>query len=253
MFPFNTEIMQSLEESNSKIENLRKVMTQINDKRKLADGKDSTVQENLGEEDINFADFEPLFESFESYKEFCEHVLVWIVSKTKMSEVGKLNRHGKRNTFTDIVTVSDEQFALMILDDRWQLWEAIAAKRVQGKNANDGTPFDADDDMRLCDVTKEKINGTNKTRYSVWGKYCPNHKGFGNGYAAMTAMDNSLRKGDDPLYWRTKSEGKALRKRIEVWWNAKHGGGRKRAIHSNGQNKKKKKAGLKFTIPKLHD
>ncbi len=40
--------MQSLEESNSKIENLRKVMTQINDKRKLADGKDSAVQENLG-------------------------------------------------------------------------------------------------------------------------------------------------------------------------------------------------------------
>ena len=33
-----------------------------------------------------------------------------------------------RNIFEEAVTVINEQFSLMVIDDRWELWEAITVK-----------------------------------------------------------------------------------------------------------------------------
>ena len=74
-----------------------------------------------------------------------------------------------RKTFEEAVTVSNEQFALMVIDDRWELWEAIAIKRKEKENfpgnpngeANNGNAVVDDDTVRDEDDFR-KIDPTTK-------------------------------------------------------------------------------------------
>ena len=55
-----------------------------------------------------------------------------------------------------------------------------------------------EDDFRKIDPdTKDankphRLRGTNLTRYSMYGKFCADYRGYGNGNAALREMGNSL-------------------------------------------------------------
>ena len=122
-------------------------------------------------------------------------------------------RYGNsRNTFEDAVTVSNENFALMVIDDRWELREVIAVKRKEKENVpgnpngegnngnavvNDDTVRDEDDFRKIDPTTKDaknphRLRGINLTRYSMYGKFCADYRGYGNVNDALGAMVNSL-------------------------------------------------------------
>ena len=118
----------------------------------------------------------------------------------------------------------------MVLDDRWELWERLAELRLEEdkkkqQDLNDRTkkPNRVDeDDLRQLDRTcndpkADKVPGSNLTRYSMWGKYCLDKKGFGDGYPAMLSMNESL-GGNRLLPLRRSPEMVEIRKKICDWW-----------------------------------
>ncbi len=82
--------------------------------------------------------------------------------------------------------------------------------------------FHDEDDQRQQDTTckdpkANKIPGSNLTRYSMWGQYCPHYKGYGNGNPDMLAMNASLGAGKlAPL--RRSPKAVSLQKQISEWW-----------------------------------
>ena len=130
-------------------------------------------------------------------------------------------RYGNaRKTFQEEVIVSNERFALMVIDDRWELWEAIAVKLKEKKNipgntngeANNGnavvdddTVRDEDDFWKIDPTAKDakkphRLRGKNLTRYSMYGKFCAGYRGYGNGNASLGAMVNSLGGNEYPFH-----------------------------------------------------
>ena len=115
-------------------------------------------------------------------------------------------RHGNsKKTFEEAVTVSNEQFAFMVIYDRWELCESIAFKRKEKEKfpgnpngeANNGiavvdddTVRDEDDFRKIDPTTKDakkphRLRGKHLTRYSMYGKFCADYRGYGNVNVAL--------------------------------------------------------------------
>jgi hypothetical protein len=249
--------------SPSSIEDLRTCMLDIIKERKTREASDDfkTKQKESakdGIEEICFPNFSPLFKNELAFREFCEHVLCMVVGKTQMGTMGQ--RFGTRkNSYLKAITFSNEQFALMVLDDRWELWERLAKLRLEkDKKKHDlahpreqGTKkpknrVDEDDQRKLdrtCQDTKaDKVPGSNLTRYSMWGIYCPDKKGFGDGYPAMLSMNESLGGHKQPL--RRSPEMVLMRKKICDWWGT----------HKyTGPKRKKEKFAKRLTVQRHID
>ena len=111
--------------AKSKIENLRSVMTGILSESKADEltpqfEERKKASEQAGNELMECPDFERLFSKEDAFKEFCRHILAIVVGQSHMSTMGQ--RYGNaRKTFEEAVTVSNKQFALMVIDDRWEL------------------------------------------------------------------------------------------------------------------------------------
>ncbi len=89
-----------------------------------------------------------------------------------------------------------------------------------------------EDDQRQADHTckdpkANKIPGSNLTRYSMWGKYCPDYKGSGDGFPAMLAMNASLGGFKAPLR-RSMESVKQRQEVISRWWGTEKYTGPKR-------------------------
>ncbi len=118
-----------------------------------------------------------------------QHVLLHVVGHGRMTKMGKTSNGNDRLTFNKAVTISDEAFAYMVIDDRWMLWKQVAKYRVN----NDGERAGGDeDDQREVKAlpgenertgTKGKWSGDNKTRFSMFGKYAPGKRGFNANFA----------------------------------------------------------------------
>ena len=107
-----------------------------------------------------------------------------------MTRMGKTSNRNDRLTFNKAVSISDEAFAYMVIDDRWLLWKEIAESRL--KNDGEHTITGDEDDQRKVkplpgeDVnngTRGKWSGDNKTRFSMFGKYAPGRRGFNSNFA----------------------------------------------------------------------
>ena len=123
------------------------------------------------------------------YNEFSNLCVQHVVGKIKMSWLGKNRDVGKRKEYKDLVTITDEAFALLILEDRWELWTRIyeeRKKRSQGGDLEHDALTGDEDDMREYVDNEKKIkrNGSNLTLYSYHGKHAPNFKGFDPDVAA---------------------------------------------------------------------
>eukprot|EP00957_Ditylum_brightwellii_P059791 4539624-Ditylum_brightwellii.AAC.1 len=163
---------------------------------------------------MNFADFGLLFKDLPAFKEFCEYVLCIIMSKAKMATMG-VRLANDIPSYLQAVTTSNEQFALMIFDNWWELWECLVQKRIDAKeeemrehgrkhprekqgpsSGRNGKKKTSKQYFQTSTTTpgdpRTKIPGSNMTCYSMWGKFCPHTKGFGDGYPALMGMRQSL-------------------------------------------------------------
>ena len=113
-------------------------------------------------------DFERLLKKEDALKDFCQDILSIVVGRSQMATMGQ--RYGNaRKTVEEAVTVSNKQFALMMIYDRWELWEAITVKRKEKENvpgnpngeANNGNAVVDDDTVRDEDDFR-KIDPTTK-------------------------------------------------------------------------------------------
>ena len=115
------------------------------------------------------------------YNEFARLCVQHIVGKHKMKEMGKNLPRKKRKSYTQVVTITDEAFAILLLEDRWTLWNKIYELRKEShKEFLDGD----EDDQRKKDEHNRPIKGTNLTIYSYHGEKAPNFKGFDPSVAA---------------------------------------------------------------------
>ena len=115
-----------------------------------------------------------------------------VVCQSQMRTIGK--RYGNAiYIFEEEVTVRNKHFALMLIDDRWEIWEAIPVKRndkeeTRGRSeiTNDEDTLRYEDDFReIYPSTKyatksHRLCGTNLNQYSMYGKYCTDCRGYGN-------------------------------------------------------------------------
>ena len=243
----------------SKVENLRSVMNQIIADRKIEEGSSEFKEKQKksaddGIEEICFPNFTPLFENELAFQEFCDRILCVVVGKVQMGTMGTRLVGTAKNSYLKAVTLSNEQFALMVLDDRWELWERLAELRLQREdlpNENGSSIkksiYHDEDDQRQPDATckdpkANKMPGSNLTRYSMWGRYCPYYKGYGNGIPAMLAMNASLGGRQAPL--RRSPDAVRLRKQISEWWgNEKYTGPKRKRKKEPRQMKVKKDKG----------
>ena len=243
----------------SKVENLRSVMNQIIADRKIEEGSSEFKEKQKksaddGIEEICFPNFTPLFENELAFQEFCDRVLCVVVGKVQMGTMGTRLVGTAKNSYLKAVTLSNEQFALMVLDDRWELWERLAELRLQREdlpNENGSSIkksiYHDEDDQRQQDATckdpkANKIPGSILTRYSMWGQYCPYYKGYGNGNPDMLAMNASLGGRQAPL--RRSPDAVRLRKQISEWWgNEKYTGPKRKRKKEPRQMKVKKDKG----------
>ena len=157
-----------------------------------------------------------------------------MVGQSQMATMGQ--QYGNaRQTFEEAVTVSNEQFVLMLIDDSWELWEAITFKQKEKENvpgnpgggANNGNAvvdddtFRDEDDFRKIDPTTKqdkkphRLRGTNVTQYSICGKCFADYRGYGTGNVALGAMVNSILRNAYPLY--VSDDGIKLRKIVQHW------------------------------------
>lgn len=250
----------------SKVENLRSVMNQIIADRKIEEGSSEFKEKQKksaddGIEEICFPNFTPLFKNELAFQEFCDRVLCVVVGKVQMGTMGTRLVGTAKNCYLKAVTLSNEQFALMVLDDRWELWERLAELRLlreddpnengsnsaQQEDSIKKSIYHDEDDQRQQDATckdpkANKIPGSNLTRYSMWGRYCPYYKGYGNGNPAMLAMNASLGGRQAPL--RRSPDAVRLRKQISEWWgNEKYTGPKRKRKKEPRQMKVKKDKG----------
>ena len=101
--------------------------------------------------------------------------------------------------------MSNKQFALMVIDDRWEVWEAISVERKDKEETREASASTNDEDTlrdednfreidpSTKDATKpHRLFGEDLTRYSIYGKYCADYRGYGNGNAELGAIVESL-------------------------------------------------------------
>ena len=149
-----------------------------------------------------------------------------------MSRMGKNIRENDRVQYEETITITDEAFALLILEDRWALWNQIYVKRKA--NFHQLLPGD-EDDQRQENEKKEKI-GYNLTTYSYHGVFAENFKGF-DPFSAIHRVNQLYEKISE---FRATDEGKQVLKNI---WN--YCGDK---VNQGPKSKKEKKD--RSTVPK---
>ena len=141
-----------------------------------------------------------LWDDKDAYRQFFQHILVHVVGHGKMSKMS--NSYNTQSlTFNKAVSISDEAFACMILDDRWLLWNKVAEVRkaaaankepgclsLQRKEENTGDEDDQREEKYLSmgapNGMKGKLDGDNLTRFSMFGEHAPGKRGFNANFAS---------------------------------------------------------------------
>ena len=106
-------------------------------------------------------------------------------------------------------------------EDRWELWVKIAEKRIE-EEGNDGTRVllcGDEDDQRPRNEADKKIEAgsDNLTKYSMYGRYNTQGKGFvpGRSYKRIREYRNAI------VEFRDTDEGRQLLSTVRGWWGEK--------------------------------
>ena len=163
-------------------------------------------------------------EQFCLYKQFVEFGVVNVVGKTRMKKMGMNYADGVRQYYEDAIKPTDEAFAMLCLEDRWELWVEIAEKRIE-EEGNDGTRAlvcgDEDDQRPRNEADKKIVAGSaNLTKFSMYGKYNTQGKGFvpGRSYTRLSNYKTAIEE------FRETNEGRQLLSEVRDWWGEKYKG-----------------------------
>ena len=154
------------------------------------------------------------------YQQFVNCCVQHVVGKLKMSKMGKNLSDKDRMRYEKSITITDEAFAILILEDRWALWDQIYRKR----KANHHQLLSGDEDDQRAENERKEKTGPNLTVYSYHGTKAPHYKGF----CSQTA---SVRINEIYEYiseFRAKEEGKQVLKKIGEYSGDKVNQGPKR-------------------------
>ena len=109
-------------------------------------------------------------------------------------------------------------------EDRWELWVKIAEKEIE-EEGNDGTRalVCGDEDVkRPRNAADKKIvaGSANLTKFSMYGKYNTQGKGFvpGRSYVRLSNYKTAIEK------FRKTNEGRQLLSEVRDWWGEKYKG-----------------------------
>ena len=132
------------------------------------------------------------------YKQFVEFGVVNVVGKTRMKKMGMNYADGVRKSYEETINPTDEAFTMLCLEDRWELWVRIAEKRIEEED-NDGTRAlvcGDEDDQRPNNEADKKIEpgSANLTKFSMYGKYNTQDKGFvpGRSYVRLSNYKTAI-------------------------------------------------------------
>jgi len=149
-----------------------------------------------------------------------------------MSRMGKNISENDRVQYEGAITITDEAFALLILEDRWALWNQIYVKR----KANHHQLLPGDEDDQRPENDKKEKTGYNLTKYSYHGPLAGNFKGF-DAFYAISRINVLYEKISE---FRATAEGKRVLKNIWKYCGDK--------VNQGPKRKKEKKD--KSTAPK---
>ena len=100
------------------------------------------------------ADYQQLRSNAEAYEHFCDEFLPCIVGKTQWSK----EIYDKE--ISKIASVTDEAWALLLLENSWDLWNQIAKHEISGE------PLPKED----CKKTKWTLGAISAGKYEGWGQ-----------------------------------------------------------------------------------
>ena len=166
----------------------------------------------------NDNNFDKINNNLNTYKQFVENCVVHVTGVNRMSMMGEQYSKNERLHYGEAVSVTDECFAILILKDRWKLWNKIGEIR----NDNGGvTPDDVDeDDMSKKDHNNNRLS-KNITLYSMYGKYANGKKGFS--VNAAVGEQNRIRE-EVVKNFRESTIGVESMNKITEWWGVKFPG-----------------------------
>ena len=163
-------------------------------------------------------------------KQFMKFCLIHVVGLTRMTKMGENYAEKDRLSFKEAITSTDESFAILLLEDRWLLWRKIAVLRgekIVPEEGEDQEPTETDnmggdeDDLADRDNQGRRIDGTNLTIYSMYGRLARHRKGFNVKHAVMrqNAIKQTIVKP-----FRTTPRGKLQMKKMRDWWGGEQKG-----------------------------
>ena len=203
-----------MEVERSKIHNLREI---CKDYKSLEQGGQKLLMEGL-------------YGNENAFHEFMNYVLVHVITKTRMNKMGR-NWGNDREFYDDVVSINDEAFCLLILEDRWALWEKIADKRLSDRAEDQVGDEDDCRDREGGDASGGAVSfvpGSNLTIYSMYGKLAPYRKGF-NVVRAVIGANRYAREIDK---FRDSDDGARFLLQMSDWWASKNFGTKqKRKMH----------------------
>ena len=184
--------------------------------------------------------YSDLYEDETTYKQFMKFCLIHVVGLTRMTKMGENYAEKDRLSFKEAITSTDESFAILLLEDRWLLWRKIAVLRGEKivPEGEDQEPTETDnmggdeDDLADRDNQGRRIDGTNLTIYSMYGRLARHWKGFNVKHAMM--RQNAIKQNIVKPF-RTSSTGKVQMKEMRNWWGGRAEGTEKEMSKSGGR------------------
>jgi hypothetical protein len=173
--------------------------------------------------------YSDLYQNKKTYKQFMKFCLIHVVGLTRMTKMGENYAEKDWLSFKEVITSTDESFAILLLEDRWLLWRKRAVLRGEKirENLPNNEPTGTDnlggdeDDQADRDNQDRRIDGTNLTIYSMYGRLARHWKGFNVKHAMM--RQNAIKQNIVKPF-RTSSEGKLQMKKMRDWWGGEQKG-----------------------------
>ena len=106
-----------------------------------------------------------------AYAEFLSNILIHVTGVVKLDRMNRPDGANNQNTYSNVVTVSDEAYAMTLLEDKTVLWREVL-KRRRASESGDGTiSMGVRKEITISDMFGDKY-----TLYSNGGVFSPEDK-----------------------------------------------------------------------------
>ena len=149
-----------------------------------------------------------LLEDENAYNEFLTNILIYITGVVKLDRMNRTD-DAKRDRYESVVTVSDEAYGLLLLEDKSVLWREVLNRRRE--KGGDGTiSMGVKKEITIGDVYGDKY-----TLYSNGGVFSPEDK---KGWSEV-GCERYNYLYEEVSKFRAKAEGKTAMESQKKHWN----------------------------------